>query len=74
MCIPIVKRRRPILFIDDLARNELVDFHRAPLCLDLEERVLVDDLPIDGIANELPRELDPFVDRRRSQLRMPRPS
>ena len=32
----------------------------------LEEWALVDDLPIDRIVHELPCELDPFVDRRRS--------
>jgi hypothetical protein len=52
------------------------------LGLYLKEWILVDDLPIDRIVHELPRELDPFVDRCRSHpsgfellvklLRMPR--
>ncbi len=33
----------------------------------LAKRVLFDDLPIDRTVYELPRELDPFVDRRRGR-------
>ena len=46
--------------------HELVDLHRAFLGLNLEEWVLFDDLPIDRVVHELPCELDPLVDRRRS--------
>jgi hypothetical protein len=46
-------------------RHKLIDLHRALLGLYVEEWVLVDDLPIDRVVHELPRELDPLVDRRR---------
>ena len=52
-------------FVDHFAWDKLVDLHRALLGLYLEEWVLVDDLPIDRVVHELPRELDPLVDRRR---------
>ena len=68
--------------VDDFPRDELVDFDGASLRSNLGKRILVDDLPIDGIVHELPRELDPFVDRRSGHhsgfellvklLRMPR--
>lgn len=51
--------------VDHFARDELVDLNGAPLRSNLAEWVLVDDLPIDRIVHELPRELDPLVDRRR---------
>ncbi len=55
----------PHQLIDDFSWHKLVDFDGASLRSNLGKRVLVDDLPIDGIVHELPRELDPFVDRRR---------
>ena len=52
--------------VDHFARDELVDLDGASLRSNLGKRILVDDLPIDRIVHELPRELDPFMDRRRS--------
>jgi len=52
-------------FVDDFPRDKLVDLDGASLRSNLSEWVLVDDLPIDRIVHELPRELDPLVDRRR---------
>jgi len=52
-------------FVDDFPWHELVDLDGASLRSNLSEWVLVDDLPIDRIVHELPRELDPLVDRRR---------
>ena len=51
--------------VDHFPGYERVDLHRAPLGLYLKEWVRFDDLPIDRIVHELPRKLDPFVDRRR---------
>ncbi len=51
--------------VDHFAGYKLVDFDGASLRSNLAEWVLIDDLPIDRIVHELPRELDPFVDRRR---------
>ena len=51
--------------VDHFAGYKLVDFDSASLRSNLGKRVLVDDLPIDRIVHELPRELDPFVDCRR---------
>ena len=44
---------------------ELVDLHRTLLRLYFAERVFIDDLPVNRIVHELPRKLNPFVDRRR---------
>ena len=50
--------------VDHFAGYKLVDFDGASLRSNLAEWVLVDDLPVDGVVHELPRELDPFMDRR----------
>ena len=52
--------------VDDFPRDELVDFDGTSLRSNLRKRILIDDLPIDRVVHELPRELDPLVDRRRS--------
>ena len=52
--------------VDHFAWHKLVDLHRAFLRLHFAERILVDDFPVDCIVHELPCELDPFVERRRS--------
>jgi hypothetical protein len=52
--------------VDHFAWDKLVDLDGASLRSNLRKRVLIDDLPIDRVVHELPRELDPLVDRRRS--------
>ena len=47
--------------------HELVDLHRTLLGLYFAERVFIDDLRVDCIVHELPRKLDPSVDRGRGQ-------
>ncbi len=51
--------------VDHFAGYKLVDLHRTFLRLYFAERILIDDLPVDGIVHELASELDPFVERRR---------